>query len=105
MLQTGVYADYLVLLAVTLLGLVLGLAIVFQAYRGYRRNASRPMLWLAVGLVLLTVVPFLLSLVVASVGPRLGFGPTVYAYHVPILGRLVEVAGLVSVLYSLYCRS
>lgn len=105
MFQTGVtefYLSYLMLLAVTLLALVLSLAIVFQAYRGYRRNRSQPMLWLAVGLVLLTVVPFVVSLTVASVGPALGFGPAVYTYYVPIVSRLVEVAGLVSILYSLY---
>jgi glycerol uptake facilitator-like aquaporin len=107
MFQTGgteLYVNYLALLAVTLLGLVLSLAIVFQAYRGYRRNESRPMLWLAIGLILLTVVPFVTSLTVASAGPTLGFGPTVYTYYVPIFSRLVEVAGLACLLYSLYQR-
>jgi len=98
------YVNYLVLLAVTLLALVLSLAIVFQAYRGYRRNRSQPMLWLAVGLVLLTVVPFVISLTVASAGTALGFGPVVYAYYVPILNRLIEVVGLACILYSLYSR-
>ncbi|CQR52490.1 MULTISPECIES: DUF7521 family protein [Haloferax] len=99
------YVNYLVLLAVTLLALVLSLAIVFQAYRGYRRNRSQPMLWLAVGLVLLTVVPFVVSLTVASAGTALGFGPVVYTYYAPILNRLIEVVGLVCILYSLYSRS
>lgn len=103
--STGLYLNYLALLAVTLLGLVLSLAIVFQAYRGYRRNQSQPMLWLAVGLVLLTVVPFVVSLTVASAGTALGFGPVVYTYYAPIFNRLIEVAGLACILYSLYRRS
>ncbi|ACV49452.1 MULTISPECIES: DUF7521 family protein [Halomicrobium] len=103
--STGLYAHYLALLAVTLLGLVLSFAIVFQAYRGYRRNDSQPMLLLAVGLVLLTVVPFVVSLVVTSAGTVLGFGPIVYSYYVPILTRTIEVVGLVTILYSLYRRT
>ncbi|WP_251342905.1 DUF7521 family protein [Haloplanus halophilus] len=103
-ISTGLYVNYLALLAVTLLGLVLGLAIVFQAYRGYRRNRSQPMLWLAVGLILLTVVPFVVSLTVASVGTALRFDPVVYTYYAPIFNRLIEVSGLVCILYSLYRR-
>ncbi|GGM60292.1 phosphoglycerol transferase MdoB-like AlkP superfamily enzyme [Halarchaeum rubridurum] len=104
MADATAYAGYLVLLAVTLLALVLSLAIVLQAYRGYRRNRSRPMLYLALGLVLLTVVPFAISLAVASLGQRLGFGPLVYTYYAPIVSRVVEIAGLASILYSLYVR-
>lgn len=44
------------LTSATLGGLVAGLA-----YRGYRRNESTPMLYLAVGVAFLTVVPFVLS--------------------------------------------
>jgi hypothetical protein len=36
---------------------VAGAFVAYQAYRGYRRNESRPMLYLAVGIVLLTAVP------------------------------------------------
>jgi len=100
----SVYTGYVLLLAVTLLAIVLSLSIVLQAYRGYRRNASRPMRYLAVGLVLLTVVPFTISVVVASVGPRLGFEPVVYTYYAPVLSRIVEIGGLASILYSLYVR-
>lgn len=35
-----------------------GVFVVYQAYRGYRRNESHPMLYLAVGVILLTAVPF-----------------------------------------------
>jgi len=40
---------------------VLGTVVSWTAYRGYARNDSRPMLFLAIGVALLTVVPFVLS--------------------------------------------
>ncbi|GEM_PF-1163566 len=55
-LGSGVTIFLLALASATLGGLVTGLA-----YRGYRRNASTPMLYLAVGVAFLTVVPFVLS--------------------------------------------
>lgn len=96
--------DYLVLLMLTLVATVMGLYIVFQAYRGYRRNNSRRMLFLAIGLALLTVVPFVLSIVVAGVGQRLGFEQRVYTSYVPIVSRGLEICGLSAILYSLYAR-
>jgi len=102
--DVGAYVGYLALLAVTLVALVLGLFIAFQAYRGYRRNRSRRMLFLALGLALLTVVPFVLSLVVTFAGQRFGFGSDVYAYWLPVTRRSVEIVGLGCILYSLTIR-
>lgn len=98
------YIDYLILLTITLAALVLGLFIAFQAFRGYRRNQSRRMLFLALGLVLLTVVPFVLSLAVTFLGQQLGLGQRVYTYWLPIAIRLVEIGGLSCILYSLSIR-
>lgn len=39
----------------------LGAIVAWTAYRGYVRNDSRPMLFLAVGVAFLTTVPFLVS--------------------------------------------
>lgn len=39
----------------------LGTVVTWTAYRGYARNDSRPMLFLAIGVAFLTVVPFVLS--------------------------------------------
>lgn len=36
---------------------VAGVFVAYQAYRGYRRNESRPMLYLAIAIMLLTVIP------------------------------------------------
>lgn len=103
-LQLGVeqqYVDYLVNLALTLVALVLAFYIVFQAFRGYRRNDSRRMLLLAVGLTLLTIVPFGVSILGASVGSALGVGPRLYSFYLPAISRLFEIAGLGVLLYSL----
>lgn len=76
-------------LLVALLGLAVGSLVVYQALRGYRRNDSRPMLFLGLGLLLLGPVHFLLTL------PSLGAFPTGAALQV------VDVFGLVMILYSL----
>ncbi|MFA9416028.1 hypothetical protein [Natrinema sp. HArc-T2] len=40
---------------------VLGTVVAWTAYRGYARNDSQPMLFLAIGVAFLTAVPFVLS--------------------------------------------
>ena len=48
---------------------VVGFFVAYQAYRGYRRNDSRPMLYLGVGIAFVTTVSFVLStLVVRPLG-------------------------------------
>ena len=93
---------YLALLAATMLASLLALIIVFQAYRGYRRNQSRRMLYLAVGLALITVAPFALSLVFTVIAPALESGPFLLSSVLPLATRLLEIAGLALILYSLY---
>lgn len=93
---------YLTLLAATMVAAVLGLMIVFQAYRGYRRNDSQRMLYLAVGLALITVAPFLLSIVVTVFAPALSSGGLLLSYVLPIASRVLEISGLLLILYSLY---
>ncbi|MEA5385965.1 hypothetical protein VB779_01800 [Haloarculaceae archaeon H-GB11] len=71
---------------------LLGTFVAYQSYRGYRRNGSRPMLFLAAGIALLTVVPFVLRTVVV----RTGFASTTG-------GALVsQTAGLVGIVVLLY---
>lgn len=93
---------YLTLLAATLIASALGLIIVFQAYRGYRRNDSQRMLYLAIGLALITVAPFALSLVFTLLAPSLDSGEFLLSYVLPMGSRLLEIAGLSLILYSLY---
>jgi hypothetical protein len=77
----------------------LSLVVVSQALRGYRRNDSRPMLFLALGIVLLTIVPTVVTLV----GARLYSARTVGLVVSP-LSNSIEVLGLGSIVYSLYGR-
>lgn len=73
---------------------VVGAFVAWLAHRGYRRNGSEAMRFLAVGVVCFTVVPFLLTY---GAGPALGASDAV-----TLLGVLVaNVAGLLAVLYSL----
>ncbi|QFU84972.1 DUF7521 family protein [Natronorubrum aibiense] len=72
-----------------------GTVIAYQAYRGYRRNDARSMLYLAVGLLLLTLCPFLINVTVTTVfSPR----QLVTAF----LENVSRLVGLVAIMYSLY---
>ncbi|WP_129116541.1 DUF7521 family protein [Halegenticoccus tardaugens] len=43
------------IIAGNLLAIALGFLIAYQAYRGYRRNRSEPMLFISIGFVLISV--------------------------------------------------
>ncbi|MFB6139452.1 MAG: hypothetical protein ABEJ26_03350 [Halosimplex sp.] len=71
-----------------------GLFVAYQAYRGYRRNDSRPMLFLGLGIFLVSVVPFAVTLVLS--------GPFGASDAVTVLAwTLFEILGLGSILYAL----
>lgn len=73
---------------------VLGLAIGYIAYRGYRRG-SRPMLFVAVGFVLAFWAPFLLFVgnLLVSGNPEFVLG---------LVGEASQFAGLLCILYGLW---
>lgn len=96
-----VQSDYLLLLSASLIALGFALFIVFHAYRGYRRNNSLRMLYLASGLALITVVPMMLSIGLNSVGQMIGLEPRVSTFYLPLSVRLSEIIGLCLLLYSL----
>jgi uncharacterized membrane protein len=95
--QTGDTAQVLVVLATFLLSALLGLVIARKAYQGYRRNASRPMLYLAAGIVLLTAVPAMLSLSLSTF-------TDLPNYLVVVATNGSELLGLTAIAYSLYGR-
>ena len=68
---------------------LVGAFVAFQAYRGYRRNDSRPMLALAVGIALLTTVAFLVRQLVAVAGVADPAGGQLAALTVSVVGLLV----------------
>ncbi|WP_435066548.1 DUF7521 family protein [Haloplanus sp. C73] len=92
---------YFVLFLVVLVTIAMGSFVVYQAYRGYRRHDRRQMLFLAVGIGLITVVPPLLAITVASVGLRMNLSIIVYTYHVPLAENVIRILGLGFIIYSL----
>ncbi|WP_276273867.1 DUF7521 family protein [Haloarcula litorea] len=81
--------------AYELVGALLGLFIAYLAYRGYRRNDSRPMLFLAIGFTLvlglpLVIVPVYLLLPISG-------GQAVLQAGIQTL----EIAGLLCIVYAL----
>lgn len=70
-----------------------GTAVAYQSYRGYRRNASVPMGWLALAVLLLTVLPVLIEAVITLV-------PTPAAV-LAALTASSRVAGLLAALVAL----
>lgn len=86
------------LVGLEVLSVLLGLAIAYTAYRGYRRNDSRPMLYIAAGFLLVLGVPAALSAVV------LGVGIPEVQLAVGLLTQVSEVGGLLAILYALRMR-
>jgi hypothetical protein len=71
------------------LGIVVGAVVVYQAVRGYRRNDSRAMLFLGLGLLALGPVHFALELVPGGL------------VLVALAIELLDILGLLLLLYSL----
>ncbi|QPV65026.1 hypothetical protein I7X12_04355 [Halosimplex litoreum] len=93
------FGAVLVSLGSTVLGLVVG----YQAYRGFRRNDSRSMRYLSVGLVLLTAVSFSLAFF-GTLLLRLQVLPAAVGDPLRLVVRLLQFAGLAFITYSLYSR-
>ncbi|QKY19482.1 hypothetical protein B4589_003470 [Halolamina sp. CBA1230] len=77
-----------------MVGAALGLFIAYLAYRGYRRNDSRPMLYLAIGFGIILGLPIpvvAISLLFPSIP-----GPAVQA-----IIQTVEIGGLCCIIYAL----
>ncbi|ELZ21274.1 DUF7521 family protein [Natrinema limicola] len=72
-----------------------GTLIAYQAYRGYRRNDAQSMLYLAIGLLLLTLCPFVLNVAVTTlIDPE--------RIVIALLENVSRLFGLVAITYSLY---
>ncbi len=76
---------------------LIGTIIAYQAYRGYRRNDSPSMLYLSVGLLLLTLFPFVLNVSLTTLAGT----DRVVTVLFENVSRLV---GLLAIMYSLYGR-
>lgn len=100
----GIGIGILVGTGLSLVSTVLGVVITYIAFQGYRRNSSRPMLFVAGGFFFVFVLPFLIS-----VGPILimitgGAGPIVAQISsvAGIIAEISRVIGLLSILYGLW---
>lgn len=71
------------------LGVLIGSVVVYQAARGYRRNDSRAMLFLALGLCALGPIHFAVALVPG------------FPVLTTLANQLLDVIGLLLILYSL----
>ena len=85
------HVDVVVAKAVTV---VLGLAIAAEAYRGWRRHGSRPMLFVAAGFVVISVGAVLESIFIDVVGWDL--------HHAGIVQSSFVAVGMLLVLYALH---
>ncbi|WP_265107873.1 DUF7521 family protein [Halosolutus halophilus] len=74
---------------------IMGTLIAYQAYRGYRRNDARSMLYLAIGLLLLTLCPFVINVTINT----LASPDQVVTVFFENVSRLF---GLAAIMYSLY---
>lgn len=82
------------LIVAKLITMVLGFLIAYQAYRGYRRNHSRPMLYVAIGFVFISFGAVIEGLLFDVVGLTLPDSSTV--------ATIIVAVGMLSVLYALY---
>lgn len=90
-------------LLLALVATALSALISYHAYRGYRRNGSRPMFFLAVGFAFITFVPFFVDIVFYAVAARV-YGARLAAVVLPSAKYGLQIVGLAFVLYSLYGR-
>lgn len=73
---------------------IAGVFVAYQAYRGYQRNQSQPMLYLALGIVLLTAVP-------ASINLGLSSLTTATEAGVLLAITVAHLTGVAAILYAL----
>jgi hypothetical protein len=77
-----------------IVALILGAFIVYLAYKGFRRNRSQPMLYVAVGFALITAGTMAEGLLYVIVGSEL---LTAIA-----TGTVITVLGFLAIIYSIY---
>lgn len=78
-----------------LVGAALGVFIAYLAYRGYRRNDSRPMLFVSLGFILALGLPFVITLLY-FVLPITG-----WQVALQVIIQTSEIAGLLCIVYGI----
>ena len=77
-----------------LIALFLGAFIVYLAYRGYRRNASKPLLFVALGFAFITAGTLLEGLIFVVLGSDI--------LSAIAIDGVLTVIGFVAIIYSIY---
>lgn len=83
------------------LTIAIGIAIAYVAFRGYRRNESRPMLFIAIGFVLAIALPGTLQVVLYVIVLGFGFQLPVDTTYVVAVFQLSSLFGMAAILYAL----
>jgi hypothetical protein len=76
------------------LALVLGAFIVYLAYKGFKRNRSRPLFYVAIGFALITAGTIAEGLLYVIIGSELLTATAV--------GTAITILGFMSIIYSIY---
>ena len=77
-----------------IVALVLGGFIVYLAYKGYRRNASKPLLYAAMGFALITLGTITEGILYVIMGTEL--------LAAIATGTVVTILGFLSIIFSIY---
>lgn len=85
---------FLLVTGAKIVALLLGAFIVYLAYRGFRRNRSRPLFYVAVGFALITAGTIAEGLLYVIIGSELLTAIAV--------GTTITVLGFVAIIYSIY---
>lgn len=84
------------LIIAKLIVMVLGFLIAYQAYRGYRRQHSQPMLYVAIGFVFISFGAVIEGILFDVLGLML--------FQASTVATIIVAVGMLSVLYALYGR-
>ena len=85
--------------ATKLIALVLGAFIVYLAYVGYKRNASKPLLYAGLGFTLITAGTLTEGIVYVIIGQISSVTDLLAA---TATGTVVTILGFVAIIYSIY---
>ncbi len=93
MVRLFVEMDWVVTI-IKLIALVLGVFIVYLAYKGYRRNSSKPLLYVALGFALITAGTMVEGILYVIIGQELLVALFVSTF--------ITVIGFLAIICSIY---
>lgn len=79
---------------IKLVALILGTFIVYLAYKGYRRNSSKPLLCVALGFTLITAATIAEGILYVIIGSDL--------LVALFINSIITLIGFVAIIYSIY---